>query len=80
MRAADQWLIRRADRTWWPGDVLLFRMRQGAVAKHLGIVSSVDDGTRFIHAYSGHGVTESPLSEPWRRRIAAVYHFPEGAL
>lgn len=80
MRAADQWLKRRADGTWRAGDVLLFRMRQGAVAKHLGIVSAVDNGTRFIHAYTGHGVIESTLSEPWRRRIAVVYHFPEGAL
>lgn len=56
------------------GQVLLFRMRRGAVAKHLGISSGSD---RFIHAYSGHGVVESPLSDPWRRRIMAVFRFPE---
>ena len=56
------------------GDVILFRMRRGAVAKHLGICS---DRSAFIHSYSGHGVVESRLSEPWRRRIAAVFRFPE---
>jgi len=56
-----------------PGDVLLFRMRQGAVAKHLGIAT--DAG--FVHAYSRHGVVESPMAAPWRRRIVACFEFPE---
>lgn len=56
------------------GHVLLFRMRQGAVAKHLGIYGGQD---RFIHAYSGHGVVESALSTPWRRRIAGIFAFPD---
>ncbi|TDL79561.1 peptidase [Palleronia sediminis] len=58
------------------GDILLFRMRAGAVAKHLGIAT--DGGSRFVHAYSGHGVVESPLSEPWLRRIVARFQFPQG--
>lgn len=63
------------------GDVLLFRMRDGAIAKHLGIAARVGaaEGASFIHAYSGHGVVESPLSEPWRRRIVARFAFPKGA-
>lgn len=56
-----------------PGEVLLFRMRDGAVAKHLGIVSQVHSHPHFIHAYTNHGVLESPLSAPWRRRIAARF-------
>lgn len=60
-----------------PGDVLLFRMRAGAVAKHLGIAAEIGTGATFIHAYSGHAVLESPLSAPWRRRIAARFTFPE---
>ncbi len=60
-----------------PGDVLLFRMREGSVAKHLGIAGRVGDDASFIHAYSGHTVVESPLSAPWRRRIAARFKFPE---
>lgn len=55
------------------GQVLLFRMRAGAVAKHLGIYAG--EG-RFVHAYSGRGVIDSPLSLPWKRRIAARFTFP----
>ena len=55
------------------GDVLLFRMRQGAVAKHLGILSATGDAPRFIHAYARHGVVESPLGPAWRRRIVACF-------
>ena len=63
-----------------PGDVVLFRMRQGSVAKHLGVQSEIGAAGRFVHAYARHGVTESPLSEPWRRRIVARFEFPQGAL
>lgn len=59
-----------------PGDVVLFRMRAGAVAKHLGVQSAAGDQPRFIHSYSGHGVVESPLSAPWARRIVARFAFP----
>jgi len=56
------------------GQVLLFRMRERAAARHLGILScAVVDHLRFIHAYEGHGVIESPLSAPWRRRIVARF-------
>ncbi|MCW1955631.1 NlpC/P60 family protein [uncultured Lentibacter sp.] len=59
------------------GDVLLFRMRRGAVAKHLGILSACGAAPKFIHAYSGHAVLESPLTPPWQRRVAALFRFPE---
>ncbi|MGB7243277.1 MAG: peptidase [Sulfitobacter sp.] len=62
------------------GDILLFRMRAGAVAKHLGIAARIDDPSSFIHAYSGHGVVESPLSAPWRRRIVARFEFPKESI
>ena len=58
------------------GDVLLFRMRAGSVAKHLGIQSHIGPA-RFIHAYSGHGVIENALSAPWARRVSARFRFPE---
>lgn len=58
------------------GQVLLFRMREGAVAKHLGIIARTGAAASFVHAYSGHGVVESPLSSPWLRRIAARFEFP----
>lgn len=63
-----------------PGDVLLFRMRSGAVAKHLGILVSEGLTPSFMHAFSGHGVIESPLSAPWRRRIVARFEFPAEAI
>ncbi|MCB2110660.1 peptidase [Albidovulum sp.] len=59
-----------------PGQVLLFRMRDGAVAKHLGILTEAGDRAAFVHAYTGHGVIESPLSAPWARRVAARFEFP----
>lgn len=55
------------------GDLLLFRMRSGAVAKHLGIAAGAG---RFIHAYSGHGVVESALTGAWARRVVARFRFP----
>ncbi|WP_417601396.1 peptidase [Pararhodobacter oceanensis] len=57
------------------GQILLFRMRAGRMAKHIGICSDTSQTPRFIHAYSGHGVVESPLSPPWARRIAARFEF-----
>ncbi len=77
MCAADTWLIRKDISDAAAGDVLLFRMREGAVAKHLGIAGTLGPTPSFIHAYWGHGVLESPLSQPWARKIAARYHFPE---
>jgi len=59
------------------GDVLLFRMRSGSVAKHLGVTSDVGAHARFVHAYSKYGVLESALSQPWRRRVVARFAFPE---
>lgn len=61
-----------------PGDVLLFRMRDGGIAKHLGIAAEVGPAASFVHAYTGHGVVESPLSGPWIRRVVARFSFPEG--
>ncbi len=73
--AARRHLIEKSPGDMAPGDVLLFRMRDAAVAKHLGIVSA-QDPMRFIHAYTGHGVVENTLSEPWRRRVVACFEFP----
>ena len=77
-RGDDERLWRAALRHMLPGggaagDVVLFRMRKGAVAKHLGIQSSAE---RFIHAMSGQGVVESALTSAWRARIVARFSFP----
>ena len=58
------------------GQVLLFRMRRGAVAKHLGVQTVTGSEARFVHAYSGHGVIENALSRPWARRVVARFEFP----
>ncbi len=63
-----------------PGHVVLFRLRQSAVAKHLGIIGQLGTEASFIHAYSGHGVVESPLTTAWARRIVACFAFPERSL
>jgi NlpC/P60 family putative phage cell wall peptidase len=75
--AARRWLLPHQGRLE-PGDVILFRIREGGIAKHLGICGEAGERVSFIHAYSGHGVVESPLSAPWKRRIAALFVFPAG--
>ncbi|MES2916816.1 MAG: NlpC/P60 family protein [Pseudomonadota bacterium] len=77
--AAARWLVTKPLADAAEGDVLLFRMRDGSIAKHLGLQSHVGAHPQFIHSYTGHGVIESSLSVPWQRRVAARFCFPEGA-
>ena len=58
------------------GDILLFRMRDASVAKHLGIQTEIGAEARFVHAYSGRGVVETSLSLPWQRRTVARFVLP----
>jgi NlpC/P60 family putative phage cell wall peptidase len=60
------------------GDVLIFRLRPGAMAKHCGIVSETASGQplKMIHAVEGAPVCEVNLSPWWQRRIAAAFRFP----
>ena len=76
-RAATSYLSLAGD-DWQAGQILLFRMRDQAVAKHVGILAGSAGAETFIHAYSGHGVVESTLSDPWRRRIVARFEFQKG--
>lgn len=76
-RAAGRHFVARMPDNEAPGDLLLFRMRAGAVAKHLGLQAETGAAASFIHAYSGRGVIESPLGAPWRRRIVARFAFPQ---
>ena len=55
------------------GDVVVFRLRDGTVAKHACILTSP---VTMIHAMEGAPASEIPLSSWWRRRIAAVFRFP----
>jgi NlpC/P60 family putative phage cell wall peptidase len=78
MEAALRHMVSADARPLAAGQVLLFRMRAGAVAKHLGIVGQAGPRPTFIHAYSGHGVLESPFSTPWQRRVAARFTMLQG--
>ena len=64
------------------GDVILFRMRQRAIAKHCGILSGRGRNGRscqFIHAYERTGVIEELLTAAWQRRVAFAFRFPDRA-
>jgi NlpC/P60 family putative phage cell wall peptidase len=64
-----------------PGDVLVLRMRESGVAKHVGILGGSPSGMpTLIHAYSGRGVVESSLTPTWARRIAGAFRFPDRSL
>ena len=56
-----------------PADLLVFRWREGAIAKHVGILL---DHKNFIHAYEGAGVVEASLGSHWKKRIVGIYRFP----
>lgn len=57
------------------GDVVVFRLRPGAMAKHCGIISARNPD-RLIHAFESGPVCEINLSSWWRRKIAAAFRFP----
>jgi NlpC/P60 family putative phage cell wall peptidase len=78
LAAAGRHLVPVAAEHAGPGDVVLLRMREGGVAKHVGVLARSPFGhPTLIHAYSGHGVVESPLTPTWSRRNAATFRFPE---
>jgi len=77
--AAARHLIEKPKACMAPGDVLLFRMRAGRVAKHVGILAEPLPEATFVHAYSGHAVVESALTQSWQRLVVACFSFPEGA-
>jgi NlpC/P60 family putative phage cell wall peptidase len=73
LEAARRHLYEIAPSETRPGDVLIFRMRAGAVAKHAAILASP---MTMIHATEGVPVSEVALSPWWRRRIAGAFSFP----
>lgn len=78
LAAARRWLAEKPLNDAALGDVLLFRMREGGIAKHLGIQSRLGPHPQFIHSYTNYGVIESSFSIPWQRRVVARFAFPEG--
>ncbi len=77
LKAARRNLIEVGSGASIVGDVLVLRMADGGVAKHVGILAMAPAGyAKLIHAYSGHGVVESALTPAWKRRVAGVFRFP----
>ncbi len=72
VEAMDRWFMPVGG--WRVGDVLGFRMADGAPVKHLAIVSAPD---RIVHAYWGRAVVESWLQPWWLRRAERAWRFPE---
>lgn len=72
-RAALRHLIHRERSEPMAGDVLLFRYRRDAPAKHVAIAV---DRSRMVHAHDGASVVETTIGPWWSRRIAGVFSFP----
>ena len=73
LEAARRNLVERDMRDVRPGDVVVFRMRRGAIAKHTGVVTSP---TSMVHAVERIGVVEVNLGFWWQRRLVGVFAFP----
>jgi NlpC/P60 family putative phage cell wall peptidase len=71
--AARRHLIEIAPAAAAPGDVLVFRYRGRAVAKHAAILATP---ATMIHAIEGAPVCEVTFSPWWRRHLAAAFRFP----
>jgi NlpC/P60 family putative phage cell wall peptidase len=72
LRAAQRHLVQVPIEGIEPGDLLLFRWREGSPAKHLGLCSGPG---RMIHAHDGAAVAEVDFGI-WRRRLAYAFRFP----
>jgi NlpC/P60 family putative phage cell wall peptidase len=72
LAGAERWLVRAEGLA--EGCVVLFRLGRQAAPRHCGIMVSA---TRFVHAQERLGVVEANLTDGWRRRVAAVFAFPE---
>jgi NlpC/P60 family putative phage cell wall peptidase len=71
--AAGRHLVELHPDNFAPGDVLLFRWRNGCVAKHAAIVTG---DARMVHAHDRAGVAEFAIAPWWRRRLAYAFRFP----
>lgn len=77
LEAAGRWLVAKPLDQMRPGDVVLFRMSEGAAVKHCAIISDVcGPEPRMIHAYWGRAVVESWMGPWWRTRLVAVFGWP----
>ncbi len=72
LQAARRNLVEIDPAAFQAGDVLCFRMRPGAMAKHLAIVA---DANSMIHA-AAREVCLVRLAPYWRRHLVAAFSFP----
>jgi NlpC/P60 family putative phage cell wall peptidase len=73
LEAARRHLVEIVPAAASSGDVVVFRLRPAAVAKHAAILASA---RTMIHAMEGGPAAEVVLSPWWRRRIAGAFRFP----
>ncbi len=73
LAAAERHLVPVAPGKAQPGDVLVFRLRPGCVAKHAAILATA---TTMIHASEGSPAAEVAVTPWWHRRLAAAFAFP----
>jgi NlpC/P60 family putative phage cell wall peptidase len=55
------------------GDLVIFRLRNGFVAKHAAILTSP---RTMVHAMEGCSVSEVAVGPWWQRRLAGAFRFP----
>lgn len=73
LEAARRHLLEEQPGAARAGDILIFRLRPGAMAKHAAVLATP---TTMIHAQEGAAVSEVSLGTWWRRRIVAAFAFP----
>jgi NlpC/P60 family putative phage cell wall peptidase len=77
MAAAIRWLIPKSLIASDAADVVIFRMRNAGIAKHLAVTAQLNGHPTIIHSYTNHGVVETSLSLPWKNRIVGRFEFPQ---
>jgi NlpC/P60 family putative phage cell wall peptidase len=73
LEAAARHMVRIALGRADAGDVVVFRLRSGLIAKHAAILTS---RTTMIHAQSDDQVREVTMNDWWRRHATAAFAFP----
>lgn len=71
--AASAYLLEIPLAAFEPGDVILFRWRNGLPAKHCAIATSANT---MVHAHDGASVAEVAIGPWWRRHLAYAFRFP----
>ena len=62
-----------AGEAWRPGDVLLFRWRDGLPVRHCGIATT---SLAMVHAHDAAAVAEVAVAPWWDRHLVGIFSFP----